>query len=175
MWKTIFKLVLIAISYYTLKKVIEKLPAPYRPYATFALRAAVFFILFLVIFAFLSSRVNAIGESAAGGSRLIMNVLLGVSFLVTILFSFLLTAFVEEVYRKISEVHQKVGGGIKKAAEAPGEMVKQSVETTKNLFTKAAQAVGALTGSLYDTSAKVTGSSVDKADELIQKVLKKKG
>lgn len=175
MWKTIFKSVLIAISYYTLKKVIEKLPASYRPYATFVLRAAVFFILFLVIFAFLSSRVNAIDKNTEVASHLVINLLLGFSFLVTMLLSFLLTAIVEEVYRRISEIHQKVGGSIKKVTEAPGEMVKQSVETTKNLFTKAAQALGDAAGSLYDTSTKVTGSSVDKADELIQKALKRKG
>ena len=174
MWKNIFKSILIAVSYYSLKKVIERLPPQFRPYATFVLRASVFFILFLVIFAFLSSRVNAIDKNAEGVSHLIINVLLGFSFLITILFSFLLTAFVEEVYRKISEFHQKVEGGIKKAAETPGKMINQSVETTKNLFIKATKAVGDATRSLYDTSTQVTSSSVDKADELIQKVLKRK-
>jgi|GEM_PF-4589345 len=174
MWKNIFKSILVAISYYSLKKVIEKLPPSYRPYATFVLRAAVFFVLFLVIFAFLSGRINAIDENTEVVPKLIINLLLGFSFLITILLSFLLTAFVEEIYRKISELHQKVEVGVKKVAGAPGEMVKQSVETTKNLFTKAARAIGKATGSLYATSAKVTGSSVDKADELIQKVLKKR-
>ena len=174
MWKTFFKPVLIAISYYTLKKVIEKLPVRYQPYATLALRASLFFILFLIIFAFLSGRVNAIDQNAEAVSKLVINVLLGISFIVTLLFSFLLTAFVEELYRKISGFHQKVEGGIKTAAEAPGRMVQRSVETTKNLFITAARAVSTATASLYDTSTKVTSTSVDGADELIKKMMRKK-
>lgn len=174
MWKTALKSILIAISYYSLKKVIERLPAAYQPYATFVLRAALFFTLFLSIFAFLSGRVSAIDENTQVVSKLIINLLLGFSLLVTILLSFLLTAFFEEVYRKISTIHQKAEDGIKKATQTPGRIVRQSVETTKNLFSKAAEALGAAAGSLYDTSTKVTGSSVDKAEELIQKVIKKK-
>jgi hypothetical protein len=166
-WKNIFKAILVAVSYYSLKKVIERVPACYRPYATFALRASVFFILFLVLFAFLSSRVNAIGRNAEVLSQFVMDVFLGISFLVTILLSFLLTAFVEEMYRKISEVHQKVEGGIKTAAETPGKMVEQTVGATK----KAAQSAGEAARSLYKTVAKVTGSAMDQADELFRKAL----
>jgi hypothetical protein len=170
MFKTIFKAILVAVSYYTLKKVIEKLPAPIRPYATFALRAALFFILFLTVFAFLSGRVNAIDQNAEVVPKLIINVLLGVSFVITILISFLFTAFVEELYRKISGFHQKMKGGIKATAEASGRMVQQSVETTKSLFSKAMQALKAAIGALYETSTKVTSSSVDKAGEVAKEL-----
>ena len=169
MWKNAIRAFLIGISYHSLKKIIAKLPPAYRPYATLVLRGAVFFMLFLTIFAFLSGRVTVIDQNMQT-PNLIVNILLGISFVVSLLVSFLLTAIVEETYRKVSEI----GKGMSDAVQTPAKAVERSIETTKSLLARATVAVGEATKSLYETSTKVTGKSVDKAGELAQKWVRKK-
>ncbi|MFA6599483.1 MAG: hypothetical protein WC352_06970 [Candidatus Omnitrophota bacterium] len=164
--KNFFKISLAAISYYSLKKVIERLPEKYQGFAVLALRTCVFFILFLILFAFMSGRISAISRNLDGLPVFMANLLLGMAFVVTGLISFLLTAFVEEVYRILSAFQRKVTDatrGVIGPVTTAGENVKLSVEKTKNLFVNMGRAFTDAAKALYETSAKITDVAVSRA------------
>ena len=174
--KTIFKTILIGISYYSFKKVIDRIPEPYRKIVVLTFRACVFFIIFLSLFSFLTSRVNAISENV-NLSDLIANIFIGIIFFISLVIGFLLTAVLEEIYRKLSEIkvsaEQKIDS-VRGKVKVPLEKVKESVGVTTRAIKKTGTFAKESLKSMYYTSEKITSAAVDNASVLFKRIFRKR-
>jgi len=161
--KSLFKGFLVAVSYYSLKKVIDGYPQPYRNIVIFLFRLSVFFIIFLSLFSFFTGRIYSIASNIQSPGTL-TSILVGMSFVLSLVVSFLLTAVIEEIYRKVSEVKQQAQQSIeavKDKAQVPGRVIKSSVQSAKNTLSKTGQSIGESSKKLYDVSSKITNVAVD--------------
>jgi len=101
------------------------------------------------------------------------SILVGMSFILSLVVSFLLTAVIEEIYRKVSEVKQQAQQSIeavKDKAQVPGRVIKSSVQSTKTALSKTGKAIGESSKKLYDVSAKITNVAVDSSLSSFKKV-----
>ena len=154
---------LVAVSYYSLKKVIDGYPQPYRNVVIFLFRLAVFFIIFLSLFSFFTGRIYSIVLNIQSPG-ILTGILVGMSFVFSLVISFLLTAVIEEIYRKVSEIKQQAQESIEAAkdkAQAPARVIKSSVQSAKTALFKTGQSMGESSKKLYDMSSKVTDVVVD--------------
>lgn len=162
-FKSVLKTVLIGISYYSFKKIIDNLAEPYRKIAIFSSRLCLFLLLFLSIYAFLCGRIYAITH-AVSVPLLITNIFLGICFFISFVVSFLLTAVCEEIYRKLSELEKQAVekiSAVKESVQEPFEKVKESILLTKIGIEKTLTLAGTTSKYLYDTSLKLTSVGMD--------------
>ena len=168
----ILKGFIVAVSYHSLKKVIDGYPQPYRNIVTFLFRLSVFFIIFLSLFAFFTGRIYSIASNIQSPGTL-TSILVGMSFILSLVVSFLLTAVIEEIYRKISEVKQQAQQSIeavKDKAQVPGRVIKSSVQSAKTTLSKTGQLIGESSKKLYDVSSKITNVAVDSSVSGFKKI-----
>jgi len=168
----IFKGFLVAVSYHSIKKVIDGYPQPYRNVVIFLFRLSVFFIIFLSLFSFFTGRIYSIVSNIQSPSTL-TSILVGMSFVLSLVVSFLLTAVIEEIYRKLSEVKQQAQQSIeavKDKAQVPGRVIKSSVQSAKTTLSKTGQLIGESSKKLYDVSSKITNVAVDSTVSNFKKI-----
>jgi len=163
---------LVAVSYYSLKKVIDGYPQPYRKVVIFLFRLAVFFIIFLSLFSFFTGRIYSI-VSNIQSPGIITNILVGICFILSLIIGFLMTAVIEEIYRKLSEVKQQAQQNIeavKDKAQAPARVIKSSVQSAKTTLSRTGQLIGESSKKLYDVSSKITDAAVDSSVSNLKKM-----
>lgn len=173
--RSILKGILIAVSYYTLRKTIDRFPPAYRKTAVFLLRLCVFLGLFLIVFSFFVGRIDIIG-SGISVPEVFVYVLVGIVFVISIVIAFFLTAIIEEIYRKVSEVIQKAEKGaeeIKDKVKAPGNMAKKSIESTKKAVLRTGRVFTETSKKLYDLSLKGTNSLIDSSASFFKRKFRK--
>jgi len=171
----ILKGFIVAVSYHSLKKVIDGYPQPYRNVVIFLFRLSVFFIIFLSLFSFFTGRIYSI-VSNIQSPGILTNILVGMSFVLSLVIGFLLTAVIEEIYRKISEVKQQAQQSIeavKDKAQVPGRVIKSSVQSAKTTLSKTGQLIGESSKKLYDVSSKITNVAVDASISNFKKIADK--
>lgn len=176
--RTILKTVLIGISYYSFKKVIDALPAPYRRVVVLSVRLCVFLLLFLTIFAFLTGRIYSISSNVSI-PVLVRNICIGICLFISCVVSFFLTAVSEEIYRKLSELERSA---VQKFDDAKGTFnepiakVKESFALSKRGIVKTCSLAGTTSKYIYGASLKLTSVGIDAAARSFYKVFgRKKG
>lgn len=166
----------IAISYHSLKNVIDRYPQPFRKIVIFLLRLCVFLMVFLGLFSFFTSRIYSItGDIAV--PNILSNILVSISFLISLVIGFLLTAVIEEIYRKISEIKMVAEQNIenvKEKAAVPSKVIKGSVRSSKNAIKKTGRVFIQSTNKVYDTSLKATNYVINMGASLLNKLFFKK-
>lgn len=172
----IFKVALIAISYYSVKKVIDRYPEPYRRVVIWILRITFYLMVFLTVFAFFGNHINAIGLNLSI-PKIIVNVLIGVFFVLSLFISHILSAVIEEIYRKLSEIKQETERKMEEAratAQLPSRAVKSSIRSTKDTLIRTGHWVAKSAGKIYEVSSKVAGEAFDAGRSYLRRFLKKK-
>ena len=167
---------LIAISYYSLKKVIDEYPEPYRSFVVFGLRLTLFFILFLILFSFFSNQIYSIGRNI-DSPVILVNIFIGVFFILCIFVSYILTAVMIEIYRKISELKKETGkkiDGMKEKVQAPSKVLRNSLKTISRTAGKTGHWIGKSSRSIYDSSRNITSASFDFGRSKLTGLLPKK-
>jgi predicted membrane protein len=176
-FKGLFKGFLIFISYHSIKKVIGRYPEPYKRMVIFLFRLAVFFIIFLTLFSFFTGRIYSIASNIQSPG-IVINILVGISFIFSLIISYLLTAVIEEIYRKLSEVKQQAQENIeavKDKAQIPARVIKNTVTSTKTTIVKTSQFIGDNSRKLYDSTLKITNATVDLSVSKFNNIFQKKG
>ena len=173
--KNVINGILIAISYHSLKKVVERVPPPYRGTMIFLFRLCVFLIVFLSLFSFFTSRISTIASNVVISS-VIADILIGICFIISLVIGFLLTAVIEEVYRKISEnllrARQKFEV-VKEKSKIPPRVIKNSIRSTGKTLSKTGKWIYKSINKVYGVSKKVTEASVDKVTTVWGKLFKR--
>lgn len=174
--RTILKTVLIGVSYYSFKKVIDTFPAPYRRVVVLSVRLCVFLFLFLTIFAFLTGRIYSISSNVSI-PVLVRNICIGICLFISCVVSFFLTAVCEEIYRKLSELEKSAA---KKIDDAKGTFsepigkVKESIALSKRGIVKTCSLAGTTSKYIYGASLKVTSVGIDAVARSFAKVFGRK-
>jgi hypothetical protein len=173
--RTIFKTLLIGVSYYSFKKVIDTFPDPYRRIVVLSVRVCVFLLLFLSIFAFLSGRIYSISSNVST-PILLRNIFIGICLFIACVVSFFLTAVCEEIYRKLSEIERKTAQKIDDARGSfnePIEKVKESIALSKRGIVKTCKLAGTTSKYIYAASLRLTSIGMDSAAKTFFKVFRK--
>jgi len=81
-----------------------------------------------------------------------------------LIIGYLLTAVIEEIYRKLSALKQQTQQNIeavKDKAQAPARVIKSTVASTKSTMVNTGKLIGGSSKKLYDSTLKITNATVD--------------
>jgi len=171
----IFKAAFVAISFYSVKKILDRVPEPFRTPVVYALRACVYLTVLLIVFSFLSGRAAILSESL-DLPGLVTNFIIGIFFIVSLVVSLFTMAICEAVYRKASELAQATSGAVDKTKEAVTQSKNNVVggfNKTKQAVVKAGEVVINAGGSVYDFSKDIAVGGIEKISEFGGKTIQK--
>jgi len=166
------KALLIGVSFYSVKKAIDRAPEMWRKPLIIGLRSGCYLTILLILFSFLSGRAVAVSENLHLATTM-HNILVSLFFIVSLLLSFFLTAILEGVYRAVSDMTAKSTEAVEKAQGMVADVKKRTTDAfdlTRKAFADSGSRLFQAGEAVYNVSRDLADSGMHKTSEMTHKL-----